>query len=110
MLLPITAKTTTSWISFHPIGQIYHIAGTLEGSLRRPFFIEETAMGAFNGTGTYVRTYNWVTDKGNAVAVTASRMDTEDDGFATGLSTCIAKDGQTTATARIPFTLGISLG
>jgi hypothetical protein len=30
-------------------------------------------------------------------------MDAEMDGFATGLSTCITKDGQTTVTADIPF-------
>jgi hypothetical protein len=66
-------------------------------------------MPGFNGSGTFVRTYNWVTDKGNGVKITASRMDTEDDGLATGLSTCLTKDGQTTATARIPFAVGIGL-
>ena len=40
---------------------------------------------AFNGSGTFVRAHNWVTDKTNVVPVTASRMDTECDGFATGL-------------------------
>ena len=58
---------------------------------------------AFNGTGTFVRIYNWVTDKGNSVPITASRMDTEMDGMATGLSSCITKDGQTTVTANIPM-------
>jgi len=58
---------------------------------------------AFNGTGTFVRLYNWVTDKTNSVPITASRMDAEEDGFATGLSNCITKDGQTTVTANIPM-------
>jgi hypothetical protein len=58
---------------------------------------------AFNGTGTFVRIYNWVTDKINSVPITASRMDSEMDGMATGLSNCITKDGQTTITANIPF-------
>ena len=58
---------------------------------------------AFNGTGTFNRIYNWVTDKNNSVPITASRMDTEMDGFATGLSNCITKDGQTTVTANIPM-------
>lgn len=58
---------------------------------------------AFNGTGTFLRIYNWVTDKINSVPITASRMDTEMDGFATGLSNCITKDGQTTVTANIPM-------
>lgn len=63
---------------------------------------------AFNGSGTYVRSHDWTTDLGNAVPVTASRMDTEDDGFATGLSNTICRDGQSTTTARIPFASGLS--
>jgi len=58
---------------------------------------------AFNGSGTFVRIYDWTTDEGNGVNIEASRMDGEDDGFATGLSTCITKDGQTTISANIPF-------
>jgi hypothetical protein len=58
---------------------------------------------AFNGTGTFLRIYNWVTDKVNAIPITASRVDGELDGMATGLSNCITKDGQTTITANIPF-------
>lgn len=65
-------------------------------------------MAGYNGSGVFSRLYNWVTDKGNSVAVTASRMDGEMDGFATGLSTAICKDGQTTTTARIPFASGVS--
>jgi hypothetical protein len=51
-------------------------------------------MGAFNGSGLFVRTYNWVADKVNGVNITASRMDTEDDGYAAGLSLCVTRDGQ----------------
>lgn len=58
---------------------------------------------AFNGAGTFNRIYNWVNDKNNGINITASRTDTEDDGFATGLSTCITKDGQTTISANIPM-------
>ena len=58
---------------------------------------------AFNGTGTFVRIYNWVSDKINLVPITASRMDAEMDDIATGLSNCITKDGQTTITANIPM-------
>lgn len=58
---------------------------------------------AFNGTGTFLRIYNWVTDKVNAIPITASRFDGELDGMVTGLSNCITKDGQTTITANIPF-------
>lgn len=64
---------------------------------------------AYNGSGTFARLYSWATDKTNSVAVTAARMDGEHDGFATGLSTAICKDGQSTTTAVIPFAAGISV-
>ena len=60
-------------------------------------------MGGFNGSGVYVRFYSWVTDAGNGIDISASRTDTEDNGFATGLSNCICKDGQTTITANLPM-------
>ena len=58
---------------------------------------------AYNGTGTFNRIYNWTTDAANGINIEAARMDTEDGGFATGLSNAITKDGQTTITANIPF-------
>ena len=58
---------------------------------------------AFNGSGTFVRLYNWATDAANAVNITASRMDGEDSGFASGLSNCITRDGQSPALANIPL-------
>ena len=58
---------------------------------------------AYNGTGTFNRIYNWTTDVANGINIEAARMDTEDSGFATGLSNAITKDGQTTITANIPF-------
>jgi len=58
---------------------------------------------AFNGSGTFNRIYNWTTDAGNGINIEPSRMDGEDNSFATGLSNCITKDGQTTITANIPF-------
>jgi hypothetical protein len=58
---------------------------------------------AFNGSGTFNRIYNWVTDKANGFKITASRMDGEFDGIATGLSQCITKDGQTIVSANIPL-------
>ena len=58
---------------------------------------------AFNGTGTFLRLYSWATDKINSIPITASRVDAEMDGMATGLSNCITKDGQTTISANIPF-------
>lgn len=58
---------------------------------------------AFNGTGTFLRLYSWATDKINSIPITASRVDAEMDGMATGLSNCITKDGQTTISANIPL-------
>lgn len=65
---------------------------------------------AFSGAGTFNRLYTWVTDRINSVPITDTRMDAEMDGFATGLSTCVTKDGQTTTTAMVPFALGVSVG
>lgn len=57
----------------------------------------------YNGSGTFVRVYSWQTDKINGIKIRADRMDGEDDGFATGLSTAVCKDGQTTPTANLPM-------
>ena len=62
---------------------------------------------AFNGNGTFNRLYSWASDATNGILVRSDRMDTEDNGFATGLSTVICKDGQTTTTAVIPFAVGL---
>jgi len=48
----------------------------------------------YNGSGVFVRLYNWVSDKNNGIPITASRFDGEDDDFAAGLSMCLTKDGQ----------------
>jgi hypothetical protein len=58
---------------------------------------------AFNGSGVFVRLYNWVNDAAANIKIRADRMDNEMNGFATGLSTCITKDGQTTITANLPM-------
>jgi hypothetical protein len=60
-------------------------------------------MGSFNGSGTFVRSYNWQNDAASAINITASRFDTEDDGFAAGLTNCITRDGQSPPTASIPW-------
>lgn len=58
---------------------------------------------SFNGSGTFVRLYNWVNDAAANIKIRADRMDAEMNGMATGLSTCITKDGQTTVTANLPM-------
>ena len=64
---------------------------------------------AFSG-GTFSRLYSWASDQSNGIKIRADRMDGEFDGMATGLSTCLLKDGTQTATARIPFAAGIKMG
>lgn len=58
---------------------------------------------AFNGAGVMVRLYNWTNDANASINIKSDRMDNEDNGFATALSTCICKDGQTTITANLPM-------
>lgn len=58
---------------------------------------------AFNGSGAFSRIHNWFSDQNNSIDITASRMDAEDDGFATGLSNALCRDGQSTVSANIPF-------
>lgn len=58
---------------------------------------------SFNGSGTFNRIHDWQADRDASVPITASRMDADSDDFATGLSTCITKDGQTTITANLPM-------
>lgn len=57
----------------------------------------------YNGSGAFTRVYNWVSDAAAAIPITASRVDTEDDGFATGLSNAICRDGQSAITANLPM-------
>lgn len=57
----------------------------------------------FNGSGIFNRVHNWVTDAAASVDITDTRMDAEDDGFATGLTQCITKNGETTVTANLPM-------
>lgn len=59
---------------------------------------------AFNGSGVFVRAIpSWVTDALSFNNITASRIDTENDAIAAGLSNTICRDGQSTITANITF-------
>jgi hypothetical protein len=57
----------------------------------------------FNGSGVFQRVRNWVADATAGVKIRADYHDSEDDGFAAGLSNCITKDGQTIVTQNIPM-------
>lgn len=58
---------------------------------------------AFNGSGLFVRLFSWVNDAANSINITASRMDSETDGIAAGLSNCITRDGQGKPSAPIDW-------
>ena len=60
-------------------------------------------------SGTFSRVHDWTTDRDAGIKISASRTDAEFDGIATGLTSCILKDGTQTLTAMIPFTLGLSV-
>jgi hypothetical protein len=60
-------------------------------------------MPGFNGSGTFQRVRNWVSDAAAGIKIRADYHDSEDDNFAAGLSNCLTKDGQTTVTQNIPF-------
>ena len=57
----------------------------------------------FNGSGVFQRVRNWVADAAAGIKIRADYHDAEDDGFAAGITNCIAKDGQTLITQNIPF-------
>jgi hypothetical protein len=57
----------------------------------------------FNGSGTFNRVHNWQDDADNSIDIEPDRHDEEDDGFATGLSGCLTKDGQTNPSANLPM-------
>jgi hypothetical protein len=62
---------------------------------------------SYNGSGTFqINTSGQPVVAGTVISSTAFNALTAD--LATGLSTAITKDGQTTATARIPFAQGIN--
>jgi len=58
---------------------------------------------AWNGSGIFQRLYNWVTDLNSSIPITASRFDAEMDGMATGITACVAKNGENVATANLPM-------
>ena len=64
---------------------------------------------AYNSSGVFSRLYDWTVDRDNGVKIRADRMDGEFDGIVTALTTALLKDGTQTATAIIPFAVGLSI-
>ena len=48
----------------------------------------------FNGTGLFQRVYSWVVDAAGGLFIDSTRMDTDTDDIAAGLSNCVTRDGQ----------------
>src|ERR1700761_1317894 len=57
----------------------------------------------FNGSGIFVRNFSWVSDASNSIPITASRMDSDTNDIALGLTNCVTRDGQSTPTANLPM-------
>jgi hypothetical protein len=53
--------------------------------------------------GSFTRVHDWTTDEAGAIDIESSRMDVEDDGFATGIDSCLHKAGQNAATGNLPM-------
>jgi hypothetical protein len=58
---------------------------------------------AWNGSGLFLRLYNWVTDRDSSIKIVASRMDAEMDGMATGITACLTKNGENSPSANLPM-------
>jgi hypothetical protein len=57
----------------------------------------------FDGSGVFLRVRNWIADATAGVKIRADFHDDEDNNFASGISNCIARDGQSVITQNIPF-------
>ncbi|MBF0625287.1 MAG: hypothetical protein HQL82_10845 [Magnetococcales bacterium] len=57
----------------------------------------------FDGNGTFNRVHNWEADKAQGLYISAARMDEELDGFATGLTQCLTRGGQSPPTTDLPM-------
>ena len=49
---------------------------------------------AYDGNGNFLRLHNWTQDAANNINISSSEMDGEDNGFATGLTNAVTRDGQ----------------
>lgn len=60
-------------------------------------------MSGFNGSGTYVRGYNWVNDAAASINITASRVDADMLDVVNGFNLCVTRDGQGKISADFDF-------
>lgn len=57
----------------------------------------------YNGSGIFTKIYSWISDATNGIPISSSRMDSQDNDFASGLSNCITRDGQGGPSAAISW-------
>jgi len=57
----------------------------------------------FDGSGTFTRVTNWVSDATAGIKIRADKHDLQDDDLVNGLSLTITRDGQTQPTNHIPL-------
>ncbi len=55
----------------------------------------------WDGSGNFTRSHDWTDDEAAGVNIEASRMDTEDDNFETGINACLAKNGENAMTGAL---------
>lgn len=55
----------------------------------------------FNGAGIFNRLYSWVADAAAGIDISSSRMDTDTNDIATGLTDCLTRDGQSLPTSNL---------
>lgn len=61
-------------------------------------------MSGWNGSGVYIRDYNWQNDAAANIPITASRMQPDTQDIADkGFGNCLTRDGQGFATANLPM-------
>lgn len=54
-------------------------------------------------SGTFSREHDWTQDQANGIKIRADRHDEEDDNLASGINTCLTKDGQNSPSANLPM-------
>lgn len=57
----------------------------------------------FNGSGSFSRSYSWVSDAASSIPITATRMDADSNDFAAAFNNCLTRDGQGSVNANFTF-------
>lgn len=63
----------------------------------------------YNGSGTFVRLFNWTADAGNNLPISATKFDGEDNDFASGFGNCLTRDGQGAPTSPLTWTQPLTI-